>query len=596
MLIQEDKKLSNDVVNVFFEQDDQNHLSDELVEEMSHAMHSIKNTVNDFDPKKRFFILETMDFFSSKISIGKLIPALMALHGVDQKRVIFEFFSPTFVSINSNVEILVSTAELFNLKTIHLDRGSLYLFVSDIAKTLKELFIPQFLAKFPETRSPVELLLSVISAYSKAKGKEKLIFFRGMINDEVRLRKIVLSFIKTLQTHDALYDYSIKRHSYYKLFLMNLIKKDRFQGIDPVDVSRITAGCFLGNRQLVPDEALIENMLHETMYIDKNTLIAKKKFLDSLSPTMVFDLIMEFRNHLQNLSKGNFGNEFGFIQKLSVKNILRKVWTNIVKVTEISPESNAAFGSFMGKIKKNLVAFVDFERKTEPKDVKAKAGNGVKQDLVVPKDNNSLSIVQKNFTLVETDVIAFRGEYEGGSQKDFAYNSRFFKQDDVMTMKFRFSFEQLYQVINKSDLVQTITYKKQRNIKEFYAAYEFFKGLICIGVTHKKTTPGTLIQENELFPYIIYFKETPEKQFGRVLSREAEVDGQLKYYSEESLTPNNAIYYYESIYHFFHLLPEPVWKGSDCQACIRFLVKEIQKISKGGGNLMFCVEPPELPQ
>ena len=119
-LVQTSAPLPKDIVEVFFEGDHQALLDDRAVDNINAALHGILEKVNSFPLIKRFFILNTMNFFSSKISIGKLVPALMVLSGEDQKKIIWEFVYPTFMTINGNVETLVSTDDIFDKKEIHL--------------------------------------------------------------------------------------------------------------------------------------------------------------------------------------------------------------------------------------------------------------------------------------------------------------------------------------------------------------------------------------------------------------------------------------------------------------------------------------------
>jgi len=138
-LVQTSEPLSKDIVEVFFDGAHQALLNDRAVDEINTVLHGILEKVNDFPLIKRFFILNTMNFFSSKISIGKLVPALMVMSGNDQKRIIWEFVYPTFLTINNNVETLVSTDDIFDKKDLHIERGSLYLFGADIAKVMLQI-------------------------------------------------------------------------------------------------------------------------------------------------------------------------------------------------------------------------------------------------------------------------------------------------------------------------------------------------------------------------------------------------------------------------------------------------------------------------
>ncbi|PCI29029.1 MAG: hypothetical protein COB67_05015 [SAR324 cluster bacterium] len=582
-------KLSSKAVDVFFEKSDEALVSPEIVAEIRSSMHQMRETINSMPNQKRFYILETMNFFSSQISIGKLIPALLMLSGNDQKKLIWEFSKPTFASINTNVEILVSTEEIFSPKSIHLDRGSLYLFVSDVAKVLVRLFDQSFLEQFSESRSPVELMLQIIEFSEK--NVEQI--YSNILDDPYELQKVILDFVSTIQSHNALYDYSLKRNEYYKLFIDQLTKPERFRGIAPEDVSKILAGCLITNQQCQVEEALLEAMTSDTLYSAPATIQARRQFVDGLAPSVVYRLINRFMSNFQQLSKTNVGKDMSLIQTLSVRNILKTVWKNVIQVIEQGVSAiNEGVTLMFNKITKVYATFAKEDARAFP-TVGVKNAKG---DETVPMDPACIARMSEAFSLVDTDLIAFRGEYDGASKKDYSYNARLFKQDESSMLKFQKVFEQVFNRIQSNSRVKMINYKGQRKIKEYYAAYCFEKYLICFGITHQKNVGSQLIQEKSLFPYVLLFKEGTEKNFGRVLSREVETENGTTIYNEVPLTGPNSGFYYEPLYHFLHLLPERTWNSSEVQTCVKFLVRELHQIKKNSGQLLFCETLPELEE
>ena len=112
-LAKKSKSFSPKIIDDIFDENLTRQVSKEIVEEVRKTLHIMRLKINSLESRKRFYILETMDFFRSGISIGKLIPALLLLKNDDRKKAILEFVIPTFLSINKNVEILVSTTETF---------------------------------------------------------------------------------------------------------------------------------------------------------------------------------------------------------------------------------------------------------------------------------------------------------------------------------------------------------------------------------------------------------------------------------------------------------------------------------------------------
>jgi hypothetical protein len=585
-LVQTSEPLPKDIVEVFFEGDHQALLDDRAVDNINTALHGILEKVNNLPLIKRFFILNTMNFFSSKISIGKLVPALMVLSGNDQKKIIWEFVYPTFMTINSNVETLVSTDDIFDKNEIHIERGSLYLFGADIAKVIVNLFKADYLNNLGTARSAIEQIMLVIK-HDKKSGQA----YKSIIDDPEAISKVVLKFIEIIQTHDALFDYSLKRHEYYKLFLQKLTSKDRFKNLDPFQISKILAGSLVANIQLRPDAALIQLMVNEKEYGAKKAILAKKAFFNQISPSNIYTIIGQVLVQIQLISKENLSDEFVAVQKMSVKTILKKIWTNVTEVIESGLASvTGPVSGIFSQVTNTFKTFQLLEKKKSQnvaRREKGKKRSGYQADEPIDKDQQCLSQLQKHYTLVDPDVIAFRGKYEGASQKDYGYNIRLFKNDDIAIVNFNKCFNRLFQSQSQNKLFNQITFKGQKRIVEFAAAFTFDEFLFCFGTTHKKQPGEKAIQEKDIFPYTLLFEKGEEKQFGRVLSREVEIDGDNQIFNEKSMTGDNMIIYYETLYYILHLLPEKHWLAEDSQRCLYFLSNEIKEQLKNKKSMMY---------
>ncbi|OGG94053.1 MAG: hypothetical protein A2527_09375 [Candidatus Lambdaproteobacteria bacterium RIFOXYD2_FULL_50_16] len=578
-LIEGSNLLGAESLEVFAEAEHRALVPTEAVEEVTEVFALMRAKVNSFAKKKRFYILETMDLFSSRISIGKLVPALLVLGGLEQKRAIAEFVKPTFLSINKNVEILASTNEIFNPKTIHLDRGSLYTFVTDIARILISLFKQDYLDSFTEIDSHVELLLRVI--------QENPIFKPGlaaddpieMIEDPKEIRRVMLQFVSTIQSHEALYNYSLKRHAYYKLFLARLTTPGRFKGINPFEISRILAGVLLVNKQIAPGDRLIEAMADPENFNAPTTLLSRQEFVDRLSPSTVYWAISEFRNSLSKLSSHDFSKEFGPVSRLSAGSILKKVWSAFIAFGESGfAFMTEPFRVLFQAVKATYKRFVENENKKEdkpsaPKVAQPKPKAALALDLIA-KNADAMTMVRQKYQLVETDVTAFRGEYDGASQKDYGYNTRLYRGNELAMRHLGAAFERLFGSLKGTPGLKVIKYYEGTKFQEYYAAFRFGNRLIALGLTHLKNVSLAEVQQKDIFPYVLLFEKAKDKAFGRVLSRLTPDTQDI--YNEESLTGINEGIYFESLYLLLHLLPEADWNGASAQESIKFLVKELE--------------------
>jgi len=329
-------------------------------------------------------------------------------------------------------------------------------------------------------------------------------------------------------------------------------------------------------------------------------LKARREFVEQLSPMVVYKLIGDIKTTLQNLTQSDFNREFGDVTRLSVKNILKRVWSAFILLGEKGFElMTEPFKVIFQVVKNTYRAFVaeegtqglDGGRKAAKAPAEAEAATEAGKEVLIPKNAQAVSCMSR-FRLVKTDVVAFRGEFDGASQKDYGYNARLFKQDELVLMRFLHSFERLFQAMEHEAALYVIRFQAQHKIREYYAAFEFDEQLICLGLTHQKSVSINQIQQKDIFPYILLFSGAQDKAFGRVLSRKVEETGRL--YNEESLTANNTKIYYEATYILLHALPERDWNSLDCQMAVKFLVQELEKVKDSKGFL-FLTGAPKLP-
>ncbi len=601
-LIDNSGKLSDQAIEVFFQTDDEIQVSAEVIEEVHNKLKFMQNRINSLPAKKRFFILETINFFSSKISIAKLIPALLVLEGEDQKKAICEFALPTFYNINKNVEILVANDELFSAKTLHIERGALYTLISDLAKTLIKMFDSDFVSSFGEMGTPIEFLLNAFDPktfeISSSLSSETGYIFSKMIDDDELIRKLTLQFVTLIQSHEHLYNYAVKRHLYYRSFLLDLITAEQFEGIDAIDLSRILAGCLVRNEQLRPEDELIDLMIDEKHFKSVETRKLMEAFIDQLAPSTILSVINRVKASLQHLTKADFSEQFQDVQKMSVKTALRNMWSGMVRLIDSGLSKAAApLIKVMDFVKETYNSFISDETIKDKEEIEDIAGrkNAItyrKGDLI-PKNLESFAIMTQHYQMVESDVIGIRGEHEGASHKDFGFNSRVFRKNEKLLIDFYDCVQRLFAFLENHDKVKVITFEKQSKIREYSVSYVFGKYMISIGTTHLRIPNSLIINDKDLFPYVLLFKEGTKKKFGRVLSREVVVNGTLKLFNEMEFSASTSIFVYESLYLLLHLLPEKAWKAREVQSCVAFLIDELQRFRDANGRLLYCVNIPE---
>lgn len=576
-LISQSKPLPPEIVNQIFNPYLKQKIPVDSVQLVRKTLHTMRLKINALDVKKRFLILETMDFFRSSIGIGKLIPAILLAEGEDQKKIVLQFILPTFNSIKNNIETLVSTDELFTNESIHLNRGSLYSFVSDLARIILPIFKKSYLKQFPSTKSPVEFIHQTGRAYlANAKTTDSSLL-QHITDDSKTIRDIILNFIVAIQSHNSLFNYAVKKHAYYKLFLNRLTKENRFENVEPLLASKILAGCFLGNKQVKPSNSLINAMVDQESYATAKTEKAKKRFIDKLAPTTVFSIISQFKSHLKIFLKSAFSEEFSDVQELSTGSILKKVWNGFTKLAEEGlSRLSAPLEIVLNQIKRTFRYFIEEENTREEK---------IRRNLESPfvpliqKRKESTGFLKKNFEMVEPNISGFRGVREGASQKDFAYNARLFNNDEVIILEFNYCFKRLFEYLSQNRKTKRIAHDRQRKVVEYHVSFIFENQLINLGLTRIKSDAQIEVQEKDIFPYILFFTESQEEERGRLPSRKVIGKSEQRIFNESVMTKKNSIVLLKSVLYILHLLPIEDWNSSASQSCLKFLISELKRLS-----------------
>jgi hypothetical protein len=327
--------ITEDVVDKFFIKGRIPEASNEDVMQTRGLLHSIRKTINTFSQEKRFFILQTIDFFNTPANIDKVIPALLNLDRTEQKREVLDFVYSTFSTLNKNIETIISIPEMFSQPSLHVERGGLYSLSSDIAKSIANLFQEEYRSRFKENSSEVARVTQMFKFYKPGTGRhndtEEMTQIANLVGPTAILRLAILDFISLIQTHNLLLLYAKKRYAFYKRFLKLILKNVKFNLLEPAVSSIILAGCLLTNPQILPPLDLIEAMTDRELYDTADTRKAYFRFVDLLSPTTVYDLIGDYKVSLREIESGRISSRSATGKQWSAKSFYLKIKDRFLK-------------------------------------------------------------------------------------------------------------------------------------------------------------------------------------------------------------------------------------------------------------------------
>lgn len=304
-LSQNEPVIPAQVIDVYFEETLIQEIDKESLIYLKKRLHTIRTTINNYNPSKRFFILQTIDFFNNPKYIEKVIPALLMLEKPENKAEAAEFVQSTFFSLNKNIETIVSIPQLFSEASLHIERGGLYTYVTEVAKAILELFTIETRKQLDSGISEVALAQKLLLTYQKeikSKFNSKEAIVDKYFIKTTMLREKLLDFIALIQTHETLLLYAKKRHTYYSNFLKSILNKEKLLKY-PTDISSILlAASLISNPQIVPSSTLIKGMLSAKHHRSKSIHQAYLKFIDQLAPITVYDIINNFKQSLNYFS------------------------------------------------------------------------------------------------------------------------------------------------------------------------------------------------------------------------------------------------------------------------------------------------------
>ncbi len=306
-----------------------------VVEQTWESLHNIRKSINQFTQSKRFFILETIDFFNTPNYIDKVLPALLHLNRDRCKHDVLDFVFSTFSTLNRNIETIISIPGLFSQASLHMERGGLYTLSSDIAKSIEKLFSESYYTGFKSKTSDVARVIEIFSSYQcKADERSALAAIpqiQHLVKPESILRQTVLDFISQIQTHNLLLLYSFKRHAFYKQFLKQILKKTKLNLFQPDVSSIILAGCLTSNPQLFPPKKLLDDMISEQLYDAPDTRRIYSEFVDQLSPSTVYDIIGDYKNSIVKIASVEQLSVINQAEKRKAISIYSKIKKKILK-------------------------------------------------------------------------------------------------------------------------------------------------------------------------------------------------------------------------------------------------------------------------
>ena len=87
-------------------------------------------------------------------------------------------------------------------------------------------------------------------------------------------------------------------------------------------------------------------------------------------------------------------------------------------------------------------------------------------------------------------------------------NARLFKQNEMLSFRFRHCFERLFKTLQSSKYLEIFALPNNPGVKEFYIAFQFEDYLISLGMTHLKSISSASLTANDLFPYVLLELQT----------------------------------------------------------------------------------------
>ena len=313
------------------------------------------------------------------------------------------------------------------------------------------------------------------------------------------------------------------------------------------------------------------------------------QFLNQLSPEATYQVILALKTSLQNITQSSMQNEFGLLQKLSVKNILKFVWQSFLSFAQKSIRfTTAPVRLVFTGLQETYKQFSRDEAEGAWEQPVLKPGSLPSKPI--PKNMQSIRLLSQNYHLCSTDVISFREGLEGANLKDIHYNSLLFRQNEEVMGAFKITFEKLFRNLIQNEHLKSFKLPHNRMLKEHYLTFQFGSYILCLGITHPKSLNDGEIGQTDLFPYSFVLQKTAQKSFGRILERK--LINQQDLYGEIFNQEQQELLTYESLYHIFHLLPEEEWLQENNQRAVQFLLQQLHQYHQAGTSLLFMERPP----
>ncbi|MCZ6842586.1 MAG: hypothetical protein O7G32_07130 [SAR324 cluster bacterium] len=554
------------------------------------------DAVNKLGENRRFFILQTINLFGEPYVITKFIQLLLN-EGIETRKGLACLFLTTFKSTHNVVGMLTAQDWLFPAPKGNADQGELYVFQSDLARMLLKLFPSDFLQSQASKHNvediyPIEFLVKIVQK-NNLKQLQK-----AVIGDDNTIVIILIDYMALLQTHYALFIYGLKRYEYLKHFLVNKLRQQgTLERLEPADVSKLVAGALVGNEQLTPHDDLIHDLIRENRFHRSEVIAAEAEFVDQLTPNTLDKVIQQVYSMIKKLSKPSAD--------------LDEAFQEVRQLSERDGFVAKLHAGFMELVERGLIAASDLVRDIRnsfrAKFDKRKKAQAEKRELVrvktlaQPKILSSLESL-KQYRMVTTDKLGYRGGEGKTIQKDFAETFKLFKDDEQMVFYFKKCFFTLFRFFEEHPELSKVSVIEQPHpsgdeepFHEWYVAFRIPNlndrlmlgqpHLLCLGLTNfprqDRAVSGPVsaydAYEGELDPYVILFVGNPTPQgSGRAISRRAE--GNRRTFNQLPILDDHMPIVYEALHDILHLLPEEeqaYWNAEEVQFCLGFLRRSI---------------------
>jgi len=262
---------------------------DPLLTEVKRGYLDTIEYLKQLDKEKRFFALETVNFFKGKLSIGKFVELLLLRKSTET----LKFAAYQLIHHFTQFSYIIDD---FNQS--HVEKRELVLirnFREELARSLFQLFSDQWQIDLQKQQgrkrlSCVQILRDLVDEEGEDKIKKKI------RNDDREIIRSIADYLLALQKDQSLPVLGKARYKYYISFLGNLTEARQ------APLNKIILGCLLQNRQYSPPASIIKILEHND--ITEKTLRTFMAYLFNLTPSVLDKTIQRIGSIFETIEGG----------------------------------------------------------------------------------------------------------------------------------------------------------------------------------------------------------------------------------------------------------------------------------------------------